>query len=455
MTPQVIDKKSFFFAGVAGAGMSAIAQYLSGSGKIVGGSDRIFNTDENEKTKQQLTEAGIQCFDQKAAHLDANYEVLVVSTAIEDTNVEVAMAKHLQIPIVTRAQLLAQICEQKKTIAVAGTSGKSSTAAMLFHVLTHCGIDTSLITGAGIVSLIREGKIGNCHVGKSDWLVIEADESDGSLVQYKPTIGLLLNIDKDHKELSELDEIFHTFRNNTLEHFVVNKGHALAKDFSLNESKDFGAGTNFVGSNFKQNGFQISFDVQNVHFTMPTLGEHNMENALAVISIASLLGCSLTDCAKALSTYPGIYRRHQVVGEKNGVTLIDDYAHNPAKIAASIRACQPIAEHLVAWFQPHGYAPTRFIRKELVEEIKASLRPQDEIWMSEIYYAGGSTVKDISAEDIINDLKALDVKAFFVADRAECMETLKAHLKPPCVLLLMGARDPSLEHFGKEVFEKL
>jgi UDP-N-acetylmuramate--alanine ligase len=138
-----------------------------------------------------------------------------------------------------------------------------------------------------------------------------------------------------------------------------------------------------------------------------------MENALAAATAASLAGVELKVAAEALKEYEGIYRRHQVIGNTNGVWLIDDYAHNPAKCAASIRACQPVASKLIAWFQPHGYTPTKFLRNDYVNEIAAALRPQDEIWMSEIFYAGGTTTKDISANDLINDLKALHKNAFF------------------------------------------
>lgn len=455
MAAQVLDKQRFFFAGVAGAGMSAIAQYLSGSGKTVAGSDRLFNNGGNELTRKQLEAERITCYDQLEARVSEQDEVLVVSTAIEPGNVEVAKATRSGIPIITRAQLLAQICEQKRTIAVAGTSGKSTTAAMLFHLLTDCGIDASLITGAGIVSLIKKGKIGNCHVGQSEWLIIEADESDGSLVNYKPAVGILLNIDKDHKEISELDEIFHKFRNNTKEHFIVNAGHPLSKAFSLQQGKDFGAGTGLEGQDFVQDGFNISFEVRGMRFNIPTIGAHNMENALACLAVAELLGLGLKESAEALATYPGIYRRHQLLGKAGGITVIDDYAHNPAKIAASINACKPVAAKLMAWFQPHGYAPTRFIRAELVEEIAQSLRPQDEMWMSEIYYAGGTTIRDISARDIIDDLKAKGVNAYFVADRADLPERMQSHFTEDCVLLLMGARDPSLEYFGQNLFKQL
>jgi UDP-N-acetylmuramate--alanine ligase len=144
-----------------------------------------------------------------------------------------------------------------------------------------------------------------------------------------------------------------------------------------------------------------------------------------------------------------------LLGEKNGVIVIDDYAHNPAKIAASIKSAQAVGEKVVAWFQPHGFKPTRFIREELVKEVTACMRPQDEMWMSEIYYAGGTTTKDISANDLIEDLKGTGVKSFFVEERDELLEAMRPHLSEGSVLLLMGARDPSLEKFGKEVFENL
>jgi UDP-N-acetylmuramate--alanine ligase len=167
------------------------------------------------------------------------------------------------------------------------------------------------------------------------------------------------------------------------------------------------------------------------------------------------VGVDLTICAEALKSYEGIYRRHQVLGKKHGVWLIDDYAHNPVKCAVSMKACQDIAPKVIAWFQPHGYGPTRFLRHDFVEEIGRALRPSDEIWMSEIFYAGGTTSKDISAGDLINDLKALGKPAFFVEDRNDFLEKVRPHFNGDCVLLLMGARDPSLENFTKLVWEQL
>ena len=153
--------------------------------------------------------------------------------------------------------------------------------------------------------------------------------------------------------------------------------------------------------------------------------------------------------------YEGIYRRNQILGHKNGVWVIDDYAHNPVKCAAAIASCQPVAKKVIAWFQPHGYRPTRFLRNDFVKEISEVLRPQDEIWMSEIFYAGGTALKDISANDLIKDIKALGKNAFFVEDRNNFVAEIKTHLTNDCVLLLMGARDPSLEKFSKSVYENL
>ena len=330
---------------------------------------------------------------------------------------------------------------------------------MLFDILEYAGLQPCIISGAGLVSIIKQGKIGNAKVGAGEWLVIEADESDGSIVQYHPEVGLLLNIDKDHQEIDELMNIFGTFRSNTKKLFVVNQSNHLSKQLSTNSQQDFSTDENsevgFVAKNFQQEGLSISFVIHNSSFVLNTVGKHNMENAVAATAVANQLGIDLDTCAAALKNYEGIYRRHQILGNKNGVWVIDDYAHNPAKCAASIAACQYIAPKVIAWFQPHGYGPTRFLRNDFVKEIAAVLRPHDEIWMSEIFYAGGTAVKDISANDLIMDIKALGENAFFVENRNEFVETARPHLTNNCVLLLMGARDPSLEIFGKEVWKKL
>ncbi|RYY52904.1 MAG: UDP-N-acetylmuramate--alanine ligase, partial [Chitinophagaceae bacterium] len=384
-------------------------------------------------------------------------DLVVISTAVEETVEELQLAREKGIPVIRRSELLAIIAASRKTIAIGGTSGKSTTSAMLFDIMENGGLEPGIISGAGLVSLIRQGKIGNAKVGKGEWLIIEADESDGSIVQYKPEIGLLLNVDKDHKEIDVLMDVFTTFRGNS-KHFVVNRSHPLAAKLS-NDHGDFSWNADipapYMASSFRQDGLHISFKVNGVPFEMNLVGKHNMENALAATAVATQAGLPLAVASEALKDYEGIYRRNQVLGNKNGVWVIDDFAHNPVKCAAAIEACQPIAGKVIAWFQPHGYGPTKFLRNDFVEEIGKALRPQDEIWMSEIFYAGGTAVKDISANDLIGDLKALGKNAFFTEDRNQLVSDLRSHLDTDCVLLLMGARDPSLETFAKKVWEEL
>jgi len=463
MSSGINDFKNVFFIGVAGVGMSAIAQYLAGIGKNVSGSDRYFAPGVFNETKEKLEQAGIRCFLQNGEGIDETTDLVVVSTAIEDTVYEVQKAKQLNIPIIKRSALLALITKSKKTIAVGGTSGKSTTSAMLFDILQHAGMQPGIISGAGLVSIIKEGKIGNAKVGDGDpmaigWLVIEADESDGSIVEYEPEIGVLLNVDKDHQEIDELMSLFTTFKNNSKK-FIVNQSNVLAKQLSQNIKQDFSSDENsaagYVAGDFMQEGFSIQFKIQNSKFKINSIGKHTMENGLAAAAIANQVGVDLQTCADALQHYEGIYRRHQVLGNKNGVWVIDDYAHNPVKCAASIAACQQVAPKVVAWFQPHGYGPTRFLKDDFVREISSVLRDEDEIWMSEIFYAGGTAEKNISAKELIDDIKALGKNAFFVEDRKDFLTHAKPHLTNNSVLLLMGARDPSLEAFGKEVYEAL
>src|SRR5258705_3760509 len=227
MISSINDFQNPFFIGVDGSGMSAIAQYLKGIGKNVSGSDRFFKENEYNETKEKLEAEGILCFVQNGDGITGLTDLVVVSTAVEDTVAEVQKARQLNIPVIKRSELLALIAASKKTIAVGGTSGKSTTSAMLFDILEYAGLQPGIISGAGLVSLIKQGKIGNAKVGKGEWLVIEADESDRSIIQYKPELGLLLNINKDHQEIDELMSLFGTFKSNS-KLFVVNQSHPLA-----------------------------------------------------------------------------------------------------------------------------------------------------------------------------------------------------------------------------------
>lgn len=445
----------FFFIGVAGTGMSAIAQYLRGIGKEVSGSDRLF-AEEKMNIQTQLEDLGIKCYNQDGSGIDESIDVVVISTAIEDSNIELIKARELNIKVIKRSELLASISKTKRTISVGGTSGKSTTTAMIFHILNQCGKSPSLMSGAGLTALQKQGLIGNAYNGKSDWLVIEADESDGSIVNYISEIAVLLNIDRDHKEFSELTELFYTFRANTTKTFIVNQSHAMTKKLSIDPLYDFGVDCPEVGVNgtdFSQKGFTIRFNCNGNLVNLSAIGKHNMENALAAIAACHAAGIEISDGAKALSTYEGIYRRTQIVGKSNNKIVIDDFAHNPAEVICAIKSCQNIGKRVIAWFQPHGYGPLKFMHKELIHEVLKTLRSNDLFVLSDVYYAGGTVTKEVTSEMVANELKRFSPNILYFANRDEFIPYLNENSKEGDIILTMGARDPNLPQFAQRILD--
>ncbi|MBR4970528.1 MAG: UDP-N-acetylmuramate--alanine ligase [Paludibacteraceae bacterium] len=445
----------FFFIGVAGTGMSAIAQYLRGIGKEVSGSDRLF-AEEKMNIQTQLEDLCIKCYNQDGSGIDESIDVVVISTAIEDSNIELIKARELNIKVIKRSELLASISKTKRTISVGGTSGKSTTTAMIFHILNQCGKSPSLMSGAGLTALQKQGLIGNAYNGKSDWLVIEADESDGSIVNYISEIAVLLNIDRDHKEFSELTELFYTFRANTTKTFIVNQSHAMTKKLSIDPLYDFGvdcseAGVN--GTDFSQKGFTIRFNCNGNLVNLSAIGKHNMENALAAIAACHAAGIEISDGARALSTYEGIYRRTQIVGKSNNKIVIDDFAHNPAEVICAIKSCQNIGKRVIAWFQPHGYGPLKFMHKELIHEVLKTLRSNDLFVLSDVYYAGGTATKEVTSEMVANELKRFSPNILYFANRDEFIPYLNKNSKEGDIILTMGARDPNLPQFAQRILD--
>jgi UDP-N-acetylmuramate--alanine ligase len=447
---------SYFFVGVAGVGMSALAQFLAGKGFEASGSDRRFESGDGERVKSQLQSTGVKCFLQNGEGINKNLTAVVVSTAIEAGNPDTEAAKKLGVPVIHRSELLAKITLENQTIAVSGTSGKSTVTGLIWHILNECEKCPSLLSGAGLSVLEEQGKIGNAVAGNG-WLVAEADESDGTLVRYSPKIGVVLNIDKDHKEIPELENLFAEFAANVRKAngiLIANGSHPLAAKLADSKTILFGWGENCAikGSDYKANGISSEFKISDVNFHLPMPGKHNAENALAATAACVCAGLSLELCASSIKSWKGIHRRSQIYECKNGVILVDDYAHNPAKIAASIRSCQSFAKgKLFAWFQPHGFGPTKFLKDDLVQEISASLRPCDEMWFSSIYYAGGTADKSFDSDILSNALKGTGCNANFISSREECIKKITGMAKSGDVILLMGARDPSLAEFAKTV----
>jgi len=453
----------WFFIGVGGSGMSALAQILSFRGEVVAGSDRDFARDPNSAIYRGLTKVGVRCFPQDGSGLTAEIKSVVFSTAIEADHPELQKAKELGCRVIHRSELLAHLCSQMRTIAVAGTSGKSTTAAMLFHILKKAGLDPSLISGAGLVELEEEGWIGNAWGGKErpgekGWLVIEADESDGSIVHYHPEIGLLLNIDRDHKEVDELMKLFSTFAEQSKK-LIVNRDHDAARSLSRNRALDFSLNDKTAGTALEESlprrGGGWNFTIDGVKGEINQPGLHNLANAVAAIAAARAAAVPLQNAVDALADFRGIWRRYQRIAIVNGVAVVDDFAHNPAKIAAAVTTAQSESKRLLAWFQPHGFTPARFMRHELAEKLSQLLRPNDIFWFSEIHYAGGTVTRDISGADLAEDLRQLGTDSRFAATRKEAVEQLVATAEPGDTILLMGARDPSLEGFAQEVVTAL
>lgn len=441
------------FTGVCGTGMSALAQFEALRGRTVTGSDRSADRGESADAVARLASVGVRLTPQDGSGVTAD-SLVVVSTAIEDDNKDIARAKALGAKIVHRADFLAGLAAERRTVAVAGTSGKSTVTGMLFEILEAAGLSPSLISGANLPALRAKGLVGNAWVGKSDLLVIEADESDGTLTRYSPELGLLLNVSKDHKELSELLELFRTFRGRC-KRFVVNAdAHGL--DEFLPGSATFGFRSGDLrGADLHVHPHGSRFTAGGAAFELSIPGAYNAENALAAAAAAQALGAPLTAAAKALKDFRGVGRRFSIVGTARGVEVVDDFAHNPEKVRAVLGAAHLRSQRVHAVFQLHGFAPARFMKAEFLDAFAECLRPGDVLWLPDIYYVGGTAAKDVSSKDYADALTARGTLAFAEPDRAKIADGIAKTAREGDLVLVMGARDPSLSDFAARILETL
>jgi len=446
------------FAGVAGSGMSALAQFVAMKGGRASGSDRSFDRGQRPDARRLLEELGVAIHPQDGSGLEGDCAALVVSTAVEEEVPDVAAARRLGVPVLHRSELLAHMVARYRTVAITGTSGKSTTVAMTFEILRGAGRDPSVITGGELVTLQREGRWGNAWAGASDLLVIEADESDGSVVRYHPALGVLLNLQRDHKELEAVADMFRAFRSQLREGAVVGEAENLREFASGATVFGVGADAEVRAEDVSLGAEGSIFRIGETTFTLPVPGRHNLENALAAIGACAALGVSLTAMVGPLAAFQGVARRFQVLGSARGVTVVDDFGHNPAKVAASLQAAHlRVGEggRVLAAFQPHGFGPLKFLRADFVETFAAELAPQDRLWFLEVFYAGGTATRDISSAEVVGDLKARGLAAEFAPTREWLVSRLAAEAASGDLILLMGARDPSLTDFAKAVLASL
>ncbi len=442
----------FHYAGVAGSGMSALAQFQAMLGGTATGSDRTLDRGGAGAIRAALERAGVSIVPQDGSGVAGGCDALIVSTAVEDTVPDVQAARAAGVPIIHRSELLAALVASRRTIAVTGTSGKSTVVAMIFELLRAVGHDLSLVTGGDLLVLADAGYLGNAWVGRSALLVVEADESDGSLVRYAPAIGVVLNLDRDHKEESEVRAMFETFRARTREAFVVGEGENLAHMRSGALVFGYGDGAAVRATAIELSAEESEFTVEGTRFRVPVPGRHNVENALAALAACRAAGVEIGALAAPLARFRGVGRRFQVLGSARGVTVVDDFAHNPAKIRAALAAAHlRRPRRVLAVYQPHGFGPTRFLRHDLVAAFAEALRPDDRLWFLDIFYAGGTVTPDISATDLGADLEARDVPAAVAPDRGALVASLVAAAGPGDLVLVMGARDPSLTELCQDI----
>ena len=454
-----MDRKKFHFVGIGGAGMSALAKILIESGCTVSGSDCA-----DSATVQMLRKMGADVF--VGHHADnllnedgqSDIDAIVCSSAIPADNPEVVKAAELNIPKLHRSDINAMLLNAKKGIAVAGAHGKTTTTSMIGFVLYNAGIDPTIIIGGESVDLDT-----GAHLGKGDYLVSEADESDGSFVTLKPSIAVVTNIEDDHLDhygtVEKIREAFKTFLSNIkpdgtavlcFDNEVV-RGIATELDKNvISYGIDFPA--EFTATNIRADVNGITFDVIRRikvggeigkkflgKIQLAIHGRHNVLNALATIAVALETGVSFEKIADGLKNFHGAKRRFQTKARIKDIWIVDDYGHHPTEIAATLKAAQEAKpERIICIFQPHRYTRTKL----LLEEFGGAFADADFLILTDIYSAGEKPIQGVSGESIVNAvIEKTNQQVLYVPERKKIAEYLIDLVRPGDLIITMGAGD--------------
>jgi UDP-N-acetylmuramate--alanine ligase len=451
-------KHKIHFVGIGGVGMSGIAEILLNSGYVVTGSD----LQESDATRR-LRSLGARVFvGHEEENLTGNPSVVVISTAVKYSNPEVLEARRRHIPVIPRAEMLAELMRMKYGVAVAGSHGKTTTTSMIAAVLSTAGLDPTMVIG-GRVHMLGT----NARRGQGEFLVAEADESDGSFLLLSPTIAVVTNIDKEHMDfhqtMERLNESFLTFVNqvpfyglavlcmdDANVHGLLPKvkkrfatyGLSAEADFSAQDLKMTAAG---VGFTLLHHGKSLG----DLHLNLP--GRHSATNALAAAAVAHELEIPFFQVAEALGAFTGIHRRFEVKGEPRGIMVIDDYGHHPTEIRATIGAIRDSWKRpLTVIFQPHRFTRTR----DLFDEFLTAFEGADRLVLTEIYPAGEDPISGITGEALYQAIKRkghLDVE--FIPDKSQIVAPLAEKLSPGEIALTLGAGD--IYKIGEALVEAL
>jgi len=449
--------------------MTPLALIIQARGGRVEGSDRALDQGRNSARFDFLRARGILLHPQDGSGIARAGQILITSTAVEETVPDVQAARRIGATIFTRASLLAQLFNHAALgVAVAGTSGKSTTVGMIGWILYCAGRSPTIMNGADMKNFIGEGSpFASARVGEGDIFVSEVDESDGSIALFEPRIAVVNNISLDHKPLDELRALFSGFIANA-QTLVLNLDNAetatLAADakpgraitYSLRDTQ-----ADLLAVAPVQSPTGVAFQVkaretgEAVAVELKVPGLHNVANALAALSVARACGVTLAAAAGHLGGFSGIRRRLEVVGTANGITVIDDFAHNPDKISATLEAMHAFPGRLLLMFQPHGYGPIRLMRNALVDCFASALRDEDVLLMPEPVYFGGTVDRSVGSRDIVGEIERRGRKAFAFPDRGACGDALIKLGHRGDRIVVMGARDDSLSQFAHELVRRL
>ncbi len=442
-----------FFSGIGGSGVSAIASFMADKGNIVAGSDRSFDANPAHPLYQILKSKNIAIVPQDGSGLDSSFDFAVFSTAVEADQPEVIKARLIGVPIQTRPEYLAKIVTEFKTIAVAGTSGKSTTSGMLAFLMQRLGMQPNFIGGGRVKQFKTGDNAGNAITGDSEWLVMEACESDGTIINYKPEHSIILNLDLDHHSVEKTAEMFEILGGNTSGMIILNSDDANIGKVPLRNTVPFSidADSGYRAEAVDLQPFSTAFSVNGTRFRLSIPGKYNLYNALSCIALLGEMGISHKDIADALAEFSGIERRFDIHLNDGKRLVIDDYAHNPHKIASFMRTMQNVRERVCYIFQPHGFAPTRMMKTEYIVAFAENLRCSDHLILLPIYYAGGTASKDISSSDLVVGIRERGKSAEVVESRGMILSR-SAEWESYAIF---GARDETLADFASDLAQNL
>jgi UDP-N-acetylmuramate--alanine ligase len=460
MTPH----KAYFFCGVGGSGMLPLAMIVQGRGDMVEGSDRSLDQGRTPEKFAWLRARGVGLFPQDGSGVTRPEQIVVASGAIEENVPDIQAARRVGASLITRPELLSELFNAAPfSVGVAGTSGKSTTTGMIAWILQAAGKAPTVMNGAVMKNFIGpDTPFASALVGSGELFVAEVDESDGSIARYRPRIAVVNNIALDHKSMEELRALFRAFVGKA-ETAVLNldnpetaalAGAGRAVTYSLEGEADL------MAADLVPAPDGIAFAVRErggaaIPARLQVPGRHNVSNALAALAAARACGVPLSAAVEALAGFSGMRRRLEVVGTRHGVTVIDDFAHNPDKIAATLQTLHAFPGRLLTMFQPHGYGPLKHMRDALVEMFAEALAPEDLLVMPDPVYYGGTTDRSVGSDAIVAAIAARGRRAEHIPDRAACGERLAALARPGDRIVIMGARDDTLSVFAAEVLAKV